>query len=339
MNRTSPLVEIEHLTKLFPVKAGAFGGGHSFLSAVDDVSLTIDEGETLGLVGESGSGKTTLARLALRLLPLTSGAIRIGGLDVHGADRRQLRDLRRRAQIVFQDPYSSLDPRMSVGSIVAEGLQGLTRGERDLKVSDLLDQVGLPPAFARRHPHQLSGGQRQRVSIARALAVGPEFLVLDEPVSALDVSVQSQVLNVLSDLQTSLGLTYLFISHDLTIVRHLANRIAVMYLGKLVELAPADAIFESPRHPYTQALLSAMPMLDRSERRERIILTGDIPSPIDPPQQCRFAPRCFRHIETCWQSVPPLESHGSGHLLACFNPVPPASGVEQAQPAVSPGGP
>ena len=238
MNGTSPLVEIEHLTKLFPVKAGAFGGGHSFLSAVDDVSLTIDKGETLGLVGESGSGKTTLARLALRLLPLTSGVIRIGGLDVHGADRRQLRDLRRRVQIVFQDPYSSLDPRMSVGSIVAEGLRGLTRGERDLKVSDLLDQVGLPPAFARRHPHQLSGGQRQRVSIARALAVGPEFLVLDEPVSALDVSVQSQVLNVLSDLQTSLGLTYLFISHDLTIVRHLANRIAVMYLGKLVELAP-----------------------------------------------------------------------------------------------------
>ena len=302
------------------------------------MSLTIGKGETLGLVGESGSGKTTLARLALRLLPLTSGAIRIGGLDVHGADRRQLRDLRRRAQIVFQDPYSSLDPRMSVGSIVAEGLQGLSRDERNLKVSDLLDQVGLPPTFARRHPHQLSGGQRQRVSIARALAVGPEFLVLDEPVSALDVSVQSQVLNVLSDLQSNLGLTYLFVSHDLTIVRHLANRIAVMYLGKLVELAPADAIFESPRHPYTQALLSAMPMLDPSERRERIILTGDIPSPIDPPKQCRFAPRCFRQIETCWQTVPPLEPVGADHFLACFNPVPPGSGVERAQPSTSPGG-
>ena len=338
MNGTSPFVEIEHLTKVFPIKKGVFGGGHSVLSAVDDVSLTIDKGETLGLVGESGSGKTTLARLALRLLPLTSGAIRIGGLDVHGADGHQMRELRRRAQIVFQDPYSSLDPRMSVGSIVAEGLRGLTRRERDLKVSELLDRVGLPPAFARRHPHQLSGGQRQRVSIARALAIGPEFLVLDEPVSALDVSVQSQVLNVLSDLQSTLGLTYLFISHDLAVVRHLADRIAVMYLGKLVELATADALFESPRHPYTQALLSAMPTLDRAERRGRIILTGDIPSPIGPPQQCRFAARCFRHIETCWESVPPLESRGADHLAACFNPLPPDAGVESAEPFVSSGG-
>jgi oligopeptide/dipeptide ABC transporter ATP-binding protein len=337
VNAAGPLVEVEHLTKEFPVKKGAFGGGHSVLSAVDDVSLTIDRGETLGLVGESGSGKTTLARLVLRLLPLTSGAIRIGGLDVHDADKRRLRDLRRRAQIVFQDPYSSLDPRMSVGSIVAEGLRGLTRSERDRKVSEQLDRVGLPGAFARRHPHQLSGGQRQRVSIARALAIGPEFLVLDEPVSALDVSVQSQVLNVLSELQSSLGLTYLFISHDLTVVRHLADRIAVMYLGKLVELAPADELFESPRHPYTQALLSAMPMLDRAERRERIILTGDIPSPIDPPEQCRFAARCFRHTDVCWKSVPPLEPRGAEHHVACFNPLPPRSGVESAQ-SVSSGG-
>jgi oligopeptide transport system ATP-binding protein len=338
MNATAPLVEIEHLTKVFPVKTRAFGSP-SHLSAVDDVSLTIERGETLGLVGESGSGKTTLARLALRLLPLTSGAIRIGGLDVHAADKRRLRDLRRRAQIVFQDPYSSLDPRMSVGSIVAEGLRGLTRAERDVRVSELLDRVGLPPAFARRHPHQLSGGQRQRVSIARALAIGPEFLVLDEPVSALDVSVQSQVLNVLSDLQSSLRLTYLFISHDLTVVRHLADRIAVMYLGKLVELAPADELFESPRHPYTKALLSAMPMLDKAERRERIILKGDIPSPIDPPPQCRFAARCFRQTEICWKSVPPLESRGADHLAACFHPLPPGSGVEPADPVVSNGGP
>jgi oligopeptide/dipeptide ABC transporter ATP-binding protein len=338
VSSAAPLVEVERLTKVFPVKKGAFGGKERHLSAVDDVSLTIDRGETLGLVGESGSGKTTLARLVLRLLPVTSGAIRIGGLDVHGADRRRLRDLRRRAQIVFQDPYSSLDPRMSVGSIVAEGLYDLTRAERDRRVSELLDRVGLPSGFARRHPHQLSGGQRQRVSIARALAIGPEFLVLDEPVSALDVSVQSQVLNVLSDLQASLGLTYLFISHDLTVVRHLADRIAVMYLGKLVELAPADELFESPRHPYTQALLSAMPMLDRAERRERIILTGDIPSPIDPPEQCRFAPRCFRHVETCWQSVPPLESRGRDHLAACFNPLPTGSGVEPVPPADSSGG-
>src|SRR5439155_532039 len=243
-------------------------------------------------------------------------------------------DVRRRAQIVFQDPYSSLDPRMSVGSIVAEGLRGLTRAERDVRVSELLDRVGLPPAFARRHPHQLSGGQRQRVSIARALAIGPEFLVLDEPVSALDVSVQSQVLNVLSDLQSSLRLTYLFISHDLTVVRHLADRIAVMYLGKLVELAPADELFESPRHPYTKALLSAMPMLDKAERRERIILKGDIPSPIDPPPQCRFAARCFRQTEICWQSVPPLESRGADHLAACFHPLPPGSGEEPPDPVV-----
>ena len=338
MSTAAPLVEVEHLTKVFPVKKGAFGSGHSLLSAVDDVSLTIDRGETLGLVGESGSGKTTLARLVLRLLPVTSGAIRIDGLDVHGADKRRLRELRRRAQIVFQDPYSSLDPRMSVGSIVAEGLRGLTRAERDRRVSELLDRVGLPSGFARRHPHQLSGGQRQRVSIARSLAIGPEFLVLDEPVSALDVSVQSQVLNVLSDLQASLDLTYLFISHDLTVVRHLADRIAVMYLGKLVELAPADVLFESPRHPYTQALLSAMPMLDRAERRKRIILTGDIPSPIDPPEQCRFAPRCFRHTETCWKSVPPLESRGPDHFVACFNPLPPGSGVEPAPPVDSSGG-
>jgi oligopeptide transport system ATP-binding protein len=226
---------------------------------------------------------------------------------------------------------------MSVGSIVSEGLQGVGRAERDRRVGELLERVGLPPAFARRHPHQLSGGQRQRVGIARALAVGPQFLVLDEPVSALDVSVQSQVLNLLSDLQEELGLTYLFISHDLTVVRHLADRIAVMYLGKLVELAPADVLFESPRHPYTKALLSAMPMLDRAERRERIILTGDIPSPIDPPQQCRFAGRCFRHTETCWKSVPPLEARGAEHLVACFNPLPPGSGVEPAQP-VSSGG-
>jgi oligopeptide/dipeptide ABC transporter ATP-binding protein len=320
---TEPLVEIEHLTKEFPIKSGGgFGKAKSHLSAVDDVSVTIGGGETLGLVGESGSGKTTLARLALRLLPLTSGAIRIGGVDIHAADRRTLRELRRRVQIVFQDPFSSLDPRMSVGSIVAEGLQGLGRGERERTVGDLLERVGLHPAFARRHPHQLSGGQRQRVGIARALAVGPTFLVLDEPVSALDVSVQSQVLNVLHDLQADLGLTYLFISHDLTVVRHLADRIAVMYLGKLVELAPADEIFDQPRHPYTQALLSAMPSI-AAERRERIILSGDIPSPIDPPPQCRFASRCFRQIDECWRSVPPLTEVSSGHRVACFNPVPP----------------
>jgi oligopeptide/dipeptide ABC transporter ATP-binding protein len=325
-NAVAPLVEIDRLTKHFPVKSAGIGRPQRHLSAVEDVSLTIERGETLGLVGESGSGKTTLARLALRLLPLTSGAIRIGGVDVHTADRRELRALRRRVQIVFQDPFSSLDPRMSVGSIVSEGLQGVGRAERDRRVGELLERVGLPPAFARRHPHQLSGGQRQRVGIARALAVGPQFLVLDEPVSALDVSVQSQVLNLLRDLQEELGLTYLFISHDLTVVRHLANRIAVMYLGKLVELAPADEIFDNPRHPYTKALLSAMPTIT-AERRERIILSGEIPSPIEPPPQCRFASRCFRQIDTCWHNIPPLEQRGFEHYVACFNPVPPAGGT------------
>jgi oligopeptide/dipeptide ABC transporter ATP-binding protein len=330
---TEPLVEIEHLSKVFPIKTRS-GLGHvtNHLSAVDDVSLTIARGETLGLVGESGSGKTTLARLALRLLPLTSGAIRIGGTDIHAADRRTLRELRRFVQIVFQDPFSSLDPRMSVGAIVAEGLQGLRRAERERKVGELLSHVGLPSGFARRHPHQLSGGQRQRVGIARALAVEPQFLVLDEPVSALDVSVQSQVLNLLRDLQQELDLTYLFISHDLTVVRHLADRIAVMYLGKLVELAAADDIFERPRHPYTQALLSAMPSIT-DERRERIILSGDIPSPIDPPEQCRFASRCFRSVDACWAKVPPLERVEPEHDVACFNPVP-----VPVAPTTEPGG-
>ena len=334
---TESLVEIEHLTKVFPIKTHS-GLGHvtNHLSAVDDVSLTIARGETLGLVGESGSGKTTLARLALRLLPLTDGAIRIDGTDIHTADRRTLRQLRRFVQIVFQDPFSSLDPRMSVGAIVAEGLQGLGRAERERKVGELLSHVGLPSGFARRHPHQLSGGQRQRVGIARALAVEPQFLVLDEPVSALDVSVQSQVLNLLRDLQQELGLTYLFISHDLTVVRHLADRIAVMYLGKLVELAPADDIFERPRHPYTQALLSAMPSIT-DERRERIILSGDIPSPIDPPPQCRFASRCFRSVDDCWTTVPPLERVEPEHDVACFNPVPVPATPATTEPGGSDG--
>ena len=310
----SPLLEVDGLVKHFPARGGA-------VRAVDDVSFTLDAGETLGLVGESGSGKSTVARLVVRLLEPTAGVIRVDGTDVANLSRRRLRALRRRVQIVFQDPYSSLDPRMSVGRIVAEGLQGAGRAERERKIGELLERVGLPPAFARRHPHQLSGGQRQRVGIARALAVDPEFLVLDEPVSALDVSVQSQVLNVLHDLQDELGLTYLFISHDLTVVRHLAGRIAVMYLGKLVELAPADQIFDSPRHPYTKALLSAMPTI-AGDRRERIILSGEIPSPIDPPPMCRFASRCFRQVDVCWNEVPPLERQGADRHVACFNPVP-----------------
>ncbi len=319
---TEPLVEIEHLSKVFPIKTRS-GLGHvtNLLSAVDDVSLTIARGETLGLVGESGSGKTTLARLALRLLPLTSGSIKIGGTDIHSADRRTLRDLRRFVQIVFQDPTRRSTRACRSERSWPKVSRAWAAPSASEKSASCCSHVGLPSGFARRHPHQLSGGQRQRVGIARALAVEPQFLVLDEPVSALDVSVQSQVLNLLRDLQQEFGLTYLFISHDLTVVRHLADRIAVMYLGKLVELAPADDIFERPRHPYTRALLSAMPSIT-DERRERIILSGDIPSPIDPPPQCRFASRCFRPVDECWTTVPPLERLEPEHDVACFNPVP-----------------
>jgi oligopeptide/dipeptide ABC transporter ATP-binding protein len=330
-NGDRPLVEIERATKVYDIRRRGLDHRKRLLSAVEDVSLAIQRGETLGLVGESGSGKTTLARLLLNLVPLTSGTVRFDGIDVQAASRREMLALRRRMQIVFQDPFSSLDPRMSVGSIVAEGLQRLGKQQRRTRVAELLGQVGLPPSFANRHPHQLSGGQRQRVGIARALAVGPELLVLDEPASALDVSVQSQVLNVLRDLQAEFSLTYLFISHDLAVVRHLADRIAVMYLGKLVELAPADEIFENPLHPYTQALLSAMPSLRKAGRRKRIILSGDVPSPIDPPKRCRFASRCFRAVESSWEQEPPLEEVSTRHWVACFNHAP----LEEALAAAS----
>lgn len=334
-NSRVPLLEIEGATKNYEIKKRPLDRQQRLLSAVEDLSLTIRRGETLGLVGESGSGKTTLAYLILGLVPLTSGQIRFDGIDVHVASRRELRALRRRMQIVFQDPYSSLDPRMSVGSIAAEGLHGLSKRERAARVRELLGHVGLPPNFAQRHPHQLSGGQRQRVGVARALAVDPEFLILDEPVSALDVSIQSQVLNLFRDLQNQLNLTYLFISHDLAVVRHLADRIAVMYLGRLVELAQADEIFENPLHPYTQALLSAMPMLQKSKRRTRIILSGDIPSPINPPPHCRFASRCFRANDRSWQEVPPLEKASEGHYVACFNYAPLDEALASVRPSMT----
>ncbi len=316
-----PVVTVERAARLFSIKRHEFDRRPRQLRAVDDVSLTIAPGECLALVGESGSGKSTLARLVLGLMPLTSGRVTVTGVDVQVASARELRALRRRAQIVFQDPYSSLDPRQSIESIVGEGLRGRSRAERRAAVHRVLDRVGLPPEFGRRFPHQLSGGQRQRVSIARALAVEPTFLVLDEPVSALDVSMQSQILNLLRELQDDLGLTYLFISHDLGVVRHVADRVAVMYLGKVIELGATEDVFEDPQHPYTQVLLSAMPSLDPKHRRERLKPRGELTSPIDPPDQCRFATRCFRAQEPCFAGHPPLGVGGTPeHPAACLYP-------------------
>jgi oligopeptide/dipeptide ABC transporter ATP-binding protein len=324
MARPDALVAVDGAVRHFPVKRHAFDRDPQHLTAVDEVTLDIHKGECLGLVGESGSGKSTLARLIMKLVPLSAGRIVVAGTDVDAASGRELRALRQRAQIVFQDPYSSLDPRFSVKQIVGEGLQDMPRAERDGAVREALERVGLPGEFADRYPHQLSGGQRQRVSIARALAVGPEFLVLDEPVSALDVSMQAQVLNLLRDLQDALNLTYLFISHDLSVVRHVADRVAVMYMGKIVELAPADQLFSSPQHPYTLALLSAAPSVRADATRRRLVLHGDPPSPIDPPSHCRFSARCFRATDVCRSEEPPLEPPPGlpAQRVACFHPGP-----------------
>jgi peptide/nickel transport system ATP-binding protein len=321
----APLVSVRGLTKRFPVAKDLAGRPTSWLSAVEDVDFDIRRGETLALVGESGSGKSTLARLLLRLLPATSGSVEFDGLDVLNASRSELQAFRRQAQIIFQDPYGSLDPRMRVSAIVAEGMGhlGLSRTAKRERIAQLLELVRLPTHVANRFPHEFSGGQRQRVSIARALAVNPTFLVADEPVSALDVSVQSHVLNLLHDLREELELTYLFVSHDMSVVHHLADRVAVMYLGKIVEVAPTEELFSNPRHPYTQALLSSVPSLTRYGIDRRLVLEGDIPSPIDPPDACRFASRCFRAIPACMEHEPVLEpiAGHSEHRIACFNPV------------------
>ncbi len=318
------LLSVRGLTKRFPVERDVLGRPTSWLSAVEDVNLDVYPGETLALVGESGSGKSTLARLILRLLPTTSGSVVFDGLDVLGAAEKDLRSFRQQAQIVFQDPFGSLDPRMKVSDIVAEGMVhlGLSRPERRRRLAELLDLVHLPPQSLDRFPHEFSGGQRQRISIARALAVNPRFLIADEPVSALDVSVQSHILNLLLDLREQLNLTYLFVSHDMSVVHHIADRVAVMYLGKIVEVARAEELFGNPLHPYTQALLSSVPSLFRQEiLDERIVLKGDVPSAVDPPAACRFAGRCFRAIGVCRHQVPPLEKVGVGreHWVACFN--------------------
>ncbi len=318
----NPLVRAIGVSKRFPVERDLLGRPTRWLSAVDDVSLDIYPGETLGLIGESGSGKSTLGRLILRLISVSSGSVQFEGIDVHNATERQLRAFRQKAQIVFQDPFGSLDPRMSVEAILTEGMSylGLTRDERRNRVAELLDIVGLPAVISDRFPHEFSGGQRQRISIARALAVNPIFLVADEPVSALDVSIQGQILNLMRDLQARLNLTYLFIGHDLSVIRHIADRVAVMYLGKIVEVAPTNTLFENPLHPYTQALLSSVPsLLQKRGRDKRIRLEGEIPTAIDPPKVCRFAGRCFRTIDICRHQEPPLKAVNGDHYVACFN--------------------
>jgi oligopeptide/dipeptide ABC transporter ATP-binding protein len=319
------LLTVRGLGKRFPVARGFWGKPTSWLSAVDGVDLDVRPGETLALVGESGCGKSTLARLVLRLIPATEGTVTYDGMDVLAAKGPELRRFRQQAQLVFQDPYGSLDPRMKVDAIVSEGMSGdAPAKERRERAAELLDLVELSRDALDRFPHEFSGGQRQRISIARALAVDPTFLIADEPVSALDVSVQSLILNLLRDLQERLSLTYLFISHDMSVVRHVADRIAVMYLGKIVETAPAAEIFDNPLHPYTQALLSSVPTLTRRRFTKRIVLEGDVPTAIDPPAACRFASRCFRVIDRCRAEVPPLEgiAGNAGHRIACFNPEP-----------------
>jgi len=317
-----PLVVASHVVKTFPIRGGSFSRTSGVVRAVDGVDLEIREGEAVGLVGESGCGKSTLGRMLVRLLEPDEGSISIGGRNLLAAKGAELRRIRSDAQIVFQDPYASLDPRATVGDSIKEGLrvQGVPKKEWNDRVDEVLALVGLEPYHARRYPHQFSGGQRQRIGIARALAVHPRFLVADEPVSALDVSIQSQILNLLRDLQRRLNLTVLFVAHDLSVVEHLCNRVAVMYLGRIVELGTRDQVFTDPQHPYTRCLLSAVPVADPDAGaiRRRIVLQGDLPSPANPPPGCTFHTRCpFRRATRCHTEVPALRDVGDGRLAAC----------------------
>jgi oligopeptide/dipeptide ABC transporter ATP-binding protein len=303
----TPLLRVRGLRKHFPVRGGVFGRATGWVKAVDGVSFDIGRGETLGLVGESGCGKTTVGRSILRLIDAEAEELSFDGEDLKTASRARLRQLRQRMQIVFQDPYSSLNPRMSVGEAIAEPIRahGLLRGKAvDRRVAELFERVGLPESYRSRFPHEFSGGQRQRIGIARALALGPSFIVCDEAVSALDISIQAQILNLLRDLQKELGIAYLFVTHSLNVVRHVADRVAVMYLGEIVELASAKALFAEPKHPYTRALISANPLPDPTLPLEPLLLTGEIPSPINPPSGCRFHPRCPQVFEPCSHVVP-----------------------------------
>jgi oligopeptide transport system ATP-binding protein len=316
------LLSVRDLKKYFPIRAGVFSRHVADVRAVDGIDFTINRGETLGLVGESGSGKTTAGRAILRLTPATSGEVLFEGREILGLGGTDLRHLRKEMQIIFQDPYASLNPRMTVGDILREplGIHHIATGKAaDTRVQELLAMVGLMANHANRYPHEFSGGQRQRIGIARALAVNPKFIVADEPVSALDVSIQAQVINLLQDLQHQLGLTFLFIAHDLSVVRHISTRVAVMYVGKIIEIADREQLYTNPLHPYTQALLSAIPIPDpRVEaRRKRIILTGDIPSPVDPPSGCRFHTRCPVAFDRCSVEVPAFNEYAPGHRAAC----------------------
>jgi oligopeptide transport system ATP-binding protein len=321
-----PLLEVRHVKKYFPIRAGVLQREVAYVHAVDDVSFAVKPGETLGLVGESGCGKSTLGRTIVRLLQPTAGEIIFDGMPIQKLGTRRLRPLRREMQMVFQDPYASLNPRKRVGTIISDPMRihdlG-SRSEQKRRVNEILETVGLSPEHYNRFPHEFSGGQRQRIGIARSLALRPKLIVADEPVSALDVSIQSQMLNLLDDLQTEFNLTYIFIAHDLGVVRHVSDRIVVMYLGKIVELAPADELYVRPIMPYTEALLSAVPIPDPdlSAKRERIVLEGDVPSPINPPSGCRFHPRCRYATEVCTQIEPPLVDYGNGHLAACHHPL------------------
>jgi oligopeptide/dipeptide ABC transporter ATP-binding protein len=359
------LVRVENVVKYFPVKAGGFikhTVGH--VHAVDDVSLVVERGKTLGLVGETGSGKSTLARCVAGLIPVTKGRVILNGTDISRLSRAAMRPLRREVQMIFQDPYSSLNPRRRVGAIIGDPFaihKTATGAERKRKVQELMERVGLNPEHFNRFPSEFSGGQRQRIGVARALALRPKLIICDEPVSALDVSIQAQILNLLSDLQTEYGLSYLFIAHDLEVVRHVSDKVAVMYLGRIGEAAPAEDLYDRPRHPYTVALLSAAPAADpdTAAARQRIILTGDVPSPIDPPAGCRFHPRCPKAQEICERVEPPLvpdntkaQANGDGppaadagsaadavpggwaHVTACHFPVVPGESLATAGAAV-----
>ena len=318
---TVSLLQVQNLKVHFPVEHGLFSRAQQFVRAVDDVSFTLESGETLGLVGESGCGKTTLGRAIVRLIEPTAGRILFAGEDITRLRGAALRARRRSLQMIFQDPYGSLDPRMTVGEVIGEALDihRLASGPaaRQQRIGELLKAVGLDPLHASRYPHEFSGGQRQRIGIARALAVEPKLIVCDEPVSALDVSVQAQIINLLQDLQEKHGVAYLFVAHDLAVIEHISRRVLVMYLGKIVELAAADALVDSPRHPYTRALLSAVPTIDPDSKRERIVLPGEMPSPVNPPRGCPFHPRCPVAETRCQTEVPHLREVTPGHWTAC----------------------
>ena len=322
----STLVEVKGLKVHFPLKGGLLGQTVGQIKAVDGVDLFIKRGETLGLVGESGCGKSTTGRAILQLIKPTAGSVKLDGIDLTKLSSSEVRKKRKDMQMVFQDPFASLDPRFSVGQIIGEPLQNYkkygSKGELESEIAGLLETVGLNPYFVNRFAHEFSGGQRQRIGIARALALRPSFIVADEPVSALDVSIQAQVLNLLQDLQEKFGLTYLFVAHNLSVVKHISDRVAVMYLGRVVELSDSEELYTLPLHPYTQALLSAIPVPDPAieEQRQRIILEGDVPSPVNPPSGCNFHPRCWKAQDICRQVIPPLEEKQRGHYAACHFP-------------------